>query len=85
MIDSKTLLLLATIGLPLGACAPSPDNTAIVAPPSLLSAESTNPEPESTKVFDMNEDGSVSAGEVAGGVFGAAALIAVCPFCVLGM
>ncbi|WP_299728859.1 hypothetical protein [uncultured Tateyamaria sp.] len=85
MIDSKTLLLLAAIGLPLGACAPSPDDTQIVPPPSLLPAESTEPEPKSTKVFDMNEDGTASAGEVAGGVLGVAVIIAVCPFCVLGM
>ena len=42
-------------------------------------------EPAKTKAFDMNEDGTVSAGEAVGGAVMVGGLIAVCPFCVLGM
>ena len=85
MIDVKKIFTLAVVGLSLGACAPSPDSSQLVPPPSQFASDPVDEEKDSGKVFDMNGDDKVTAGEAAGGVIGVAVVLAICPFCVLGM
>lgn len=85
MMNAKTFTLVVAVSLTLGACAPSTEIQREVPQAKQFSSDVTESETTESKMFDMNEDGSVSVGEVVGGVVLVGSFLALCPYCVLGI
>ncbi len=85
MMNAKTFTLVVAVSLPLGASAPSTEIQQEVPQAKQFSSDVTESETTESKMFDMNEDGSVSVGEVVGGVVLVGSFLALCPYCGLGI
>ncbi|MEP1353815.1 MAG: hypothetical protein ABJX32_02890 [Tateyamaria sp.] len=85
MMNAKTFTLVVAVSLPLGACAPSTEIQQEVPQAKQFSSDVTESETTESKMFDMNEDGSVSVGEVVGGVVLVGSFLPLCPYCGLGI
>ncbi|MEQ3709299.1 MAG: hypothetical protein ABNH38_21695 [Tateyamaria sp.] len=79
MMNAKTFTLVVAVSLTLGACAPSTEIQREVPQAKQFSSDVTESETTESKMFDMNEDGSVSVGEVVGGVVLVGSFLALCP------